>query len=461
MGAYRAYFDGRTDQDGPAIEAYESILADRDHILPRDEFSVLVRMAHLYLHRADFKKAQELLDQAYRPRLFDTADEVGQAWIGALQNRLFRERDGAKYEPFAERWAALRESMRSTVRTGGVAYHRIASIREITFEVIEQAIQDGGASAGFAALLDIGRGGFLENELQPQPVALDRFLSSLDPGELCLAFHAGQGRYHAFAVSEEAVLAHWLVEGRADLRNQCSDLNRKVFGANDVGRDSYAVEAAMLRDTLIPSEYQPLLAEYPRLRIITREAVYNAPVELFELPDGPIGLTHAISDWPTVGVALLLRERAEQSLILQRANRPGLDWLCVADPEISPAAQALTPGQESLVLDLPDGPRLVNLEGKQAQFGRALGYDSLAIQFLCHGVQRDVPEWSACLALTPEAEGGDGLVNGEQILANQDATWPPLVVLSTCQAAAGRERMGDPAAGRLAGAILARGRSRF
>ncbi len=458
---YLKYFEGLLDSDQPVLDAYQSALDMGNGLLPRDRFSCLSRMAHLHLTAQRYPQAEAILAQAEAPELMEVADAYDRAWHASLRNRLARETTEGSYAPFRPAWTELLEHMRGTERDGGVGFFHLGRIREIASEAVLQDLHEDGPETALATVFESQEVGFLREQLRPDPAHLEDLRSSLAPDELCLIFLAGRETVHAFSIPREGSVGYWPIEGGLQLKKKVNALTNRVFSqepstSSPDAPPKWKAASDALRGELLPAAQIEALKRYRRIRIVGRETLYNPLFEVFEIDGQPLGLTHAMLDWPTVAVGLHLGRQAKKPSPSGQNHR--LDWLLIADPSVSEQAAALVPNREALQMYLPANEATLHLQGEQATFQNWLANDSAqVVQFLTHGVRQDVPEWAASVVLTADANVPSGMLNGYDILQQKSLNVPPLTILSICRGQTGALRFGDPSAGRLAGALLAKG----
>ncbi|HPF13506.1 MAG: CHAT domain-containing protein [Planctomycetes bacterium] len=455
---YRQYFESNLESDQRVVEAYRSALEIED-LDPRDRFSCWTRLAHLHLEAGRYAAAEECLQAIGEVSGSEFLDAYDRAWYASLRNRLLREQGAGSDPTFRQAWSELLEHMRSTERDGGVGFFNIGRIREISAEAMLQALASDGMEAALATVFDSQEVGFLRAQLKAGPGQLADLRQSLEPQDLCLLFLAGRNRVHAFAIRGQGAIQHWEFEGGPLLRERATQLAVQVFQQPSSGEpfDSsqapWVHAAAKLQQHLFEAAPPDLFQGVERIRVVGRETLYNPLLELLSVEGQPFGLTYAMEDWPTVGVGLSLLAKQAGS-----ADSMAFDWLLLSDPTLSPEAAALIPTREPLAMEFPQGKRILELRGNQASLAAWRDHASTqVVQFLCHGVQRKAPEWSACLALAGDSLVPSGLVSGFEILRETELRAPQLAILSICRAQAGAARYGDPSAGRLAGVLLAKG----
>ena len=459
LARYQTYWEQGGDSSS-AEATFRQALDLGSGLLPRDRLGCLVRLAHLAMEESRFEEARALLDQAAQEELLERADPLERTWYGALRNRLAREAEGTRYEPFRREWTQLLEHLRTVQRSSGVAYFRYASAKDIGFEAILQAIAEGGSEAGLATLIQFQNIGFLANQLATVAPTVAEVRACLTPGEVCVLFFAGKGQWIAFGLEREGPVRHWSGPRNFEWHDAIRNLSRAVLQATDVPAGStetpsWQAQAQSLRDLLFPQDVQDWLRSQQAIRWVGRDLLKNPMFEVLSLGGEPLGLTHAMSDWPSIPVGWHLEKLTDNARAEQAAD---LDWLLLSAPEWSQAARALDGESTSPDMDFPDDPRVLTLRGDRASVAHWRKSPSTqVVQWLTHGLQQDDPEWATSLVVTPDSELPSGLLDGRSLLEMAEWTLPPLCVLSVCRGDGGFGLEGDPGAGHLAGVLLAKG----
>ena len=459
LAKYQAVFEEGAEAEA-AEEVFREALALGESLLPRDRMGCLVRLSHLAIEKGQYDQASSWLDQVDHEGLLTSAAPLERTWYSALRNRVARESSQSTHPDFSGDWVALLDHLRSIERASGVGYFRYASAKDIGFEAMQQALTQGGGEEALATLIQFQNIGFLANRLGSVAPSVPEVRSTLHPGEVCVVFFAGKGRWIAFGLGREGPVRHWSGPRTFELQEEIRRLSRTVLGETE-GRASSSSEMAWnelarsVRDRLFPKEIQDWLIEQQSIRFVSRATLKNPMFEVLPIGGQAMGLGFAITDWPSIPTGWHLAQHSEGSA---SDVRPELDWLLLTSTEWSQEARSLDPVSESPDIAFPTGERVRVLRGAKASVSQWQKTPrSQVVQWLTHGLQQEDPEWATSLVITPDSLVPSGLLDGRALLGLPDLSIPPLCILSVCRGDGGYGLEGDPAAGHLAGVLIAKG----
>ena len=443
---------------------------------PLDRFTALTRLVQLHLDRFDLEAAKEALDRALRIRGeggFGTLPQEEVAWLLALEarrERLAGDATEATHVRLREVLEQLLGRWRGVERLGGTGFLRFERARLLVTELLGH----GDPEAALETLLRTQEIGVVWRSLGSPLVSLERVRKALcqqDSG--CLVFFPGPDRSYLFAVDLEHVLrfelpkAPWIERKELEYRRwllrdprTLSERRReqRQHAIRSLGRE--------LAEALFPEAARRAFEGWTHVRIAGRSLLNDAALETLPVFEGEaLGLTHAVSDVPSLPVGVALAERRAQHLSgPERKNRA----LLLGAPELSPETRDRFPVLEDFLLtkermrpflDAMSAFEPVLLSGSEAStlaVNQAVARGANVLHVLAHGVSDSSLELRPMIALAPDESRTDGLLT---VATARGLHAPDVVFLSVCRTADGVSRPGDAGAAHFGGAFLEAGAS--
>ncbi len=461
--AWAALAATEPEVEARAREALERVLAE-PRALQADRFTAAGRLAHLAIRRGDLASAADLLamlrleSQEPSARVLPREEAT---WLASLEAAL-AERAGVGRAEALERlghsFRDLMEERRDAQRPSGVGYFRYARARLVLQELVALSTP----KEGLAWMIEAHAVGTLWQALgKPRPSTESVLARIVSPGIGCIVYVNGESRAQCLVVDEKGGV------GRFDLgdahevtrlaREFMAALQQDPAAAGPARARTLATDGAALAAILFPEPVRKSLRRWSAVRIVGRDLLEFLALEALPvLDDKALGLTHAVSDLPSLAIAVALAERVPP-------GKPGPPLLVVV-PAVSGAVRdrfGLTPLELSkrsveALRESADRPLefLREEEATVAGLEQALAREPAWLHLFAHGIRDDTRELRPIVVLAPDTRDPDGYLTVESVRGMRS---PELVVLSVCGSGDGGERTGDSGAGHFGGAFLAAG----
>lgn len=454
---------------------------------PLDLFVAAEIRAELAIAARDNAKALQYLAEA-RLRLSDVAATTGvdsptfatsAAQLSSLaaaasalgpadadRDRALLDRLRHDYDRFLDAWGSL------PIVPGGIGFLHFSDTRRVLSELITLTLRteptETAGRLAFQEVLKAHAQGSLARELDLPTGTAAEIQQRLVPADgLLLAFVPGPLVTHVFALDGQTIAVH-AGGGKEILEQRLKrfvGLVSKRPGATDIdnSRQRIAVLGSEILKELLPDELRQRLRGVRRLCVTGTDLLCHLPVECLTLDGQTLGISHAVSNLPSLTVGLALASRPST------ATRGDLCFLGAPD----------TPDPRfQLVLSADDKDRLleplhpargmpvigwIGAEGFAQRFAAPELRDCPLLHVLAHGVylpDEPMPQGLRLAAEPKTARGSpaaaDGILSSTR-LAELLMASPRIVVLSACGSARGPERRGEDGYDHLGGIFLRKG----
>lgn len=420
--------------------------------------------------RSTWQRAGESLDA-----LTGTATGERRVWTGLgarmalhanaerAQLATWRTAIERELEAFLAEWQGLVE------RNGGYGFMHNDDVLALFVELGQLSlVLDGpvdGARRAFGWVARAHASSSLARALGCDAPTVERLQADLvsEDGHGVLLYVAGPVISQVYALDRTALSLHAVADQfRVERARRRLARELAVDGGATFG-PAAAAAAKELAEALLPDELRARIASWKTVGICGLDSFLgDVPFELLDVGDGKfLGLERATYSLPSIAVvARLARDVADGRPPLTRvgmlalpktsarvATEHELPELVLEGDALEELLDAYPPALcESFVGEHATASRLASWRGAQV------------LQLLAHGVRDDSHPLGTSLALAPDGEDDDGLLDATGLAAifgARDA--PRLVVAAACRAGSGAQRRGDAAATDLTGAFLRAG----
>lgn len=461
--------DAEPDAAERAVEAFEEV---GEGCRPIDCYTAEGRLAHLELRGGSVEAATaRLADLRARTSAgeFGTLSAKELAWLASLEARAAELSGGGTADARARLGAAfadLLESWRGSVTPGGTGIQRYGRARL----VLEQLVALASEEEALGAAIESAACGVLWEALgRPVPEVEEARAALAGESVACLVVVLGADRSFLLAFDDALTLRRELGSPRElsfharelmhALRQAPAELSA---GARRRREADLADHGGELGRALLPSDLHGWLAGKSHVRIVGAEDLEGLAFEVLPFGEETLGCSHAISYLPSLPVGVALARRRDDRgapeegvrLIAAPALRddvlgrfPSLTPFDLSPDDLAPVREAFGAGED----DVWRGARAT-----VAALATARENGVGAVHLIAHGVQDRTRELRPVVLLTPDGRSPTGELGVDLVRALEI---PDLVVLSSCRAGRGPDRIGDAGAAHLGGAFLQAGAS--
>ena len=428
-----------------------------------DELDLRLALARLDRHRGRLdqvegalRRARERLGAADKPMVSAWARLAAQEADLAVATRAPRHVLSARRVTLREAYRAFLDAWdRAPVRDGGISFLHLEIRRMVLGELVALCVALGDVGEGFDHLLAAQAKGTIARRLgrgAPSLTEIRRDL--LRDGDGVLLYLPADGESHLFVVDREALL-HYPLRGEEEL---IADLTASATllaeppteGAETIG---WREGLDRLSAALLPESARDRIRGWRHVYISGRGLLGRVPFEALPFDGEPLGWQKALSDLPSLPVALWLRERGTT------ADAGSYDLTVLASPETRRGDRLpFTAEHQRRIESLyaPGRTRFrVGEAATSAGLADALTDGARILQLLVHGAEQAGAVRPGCLVLWDDEAGVDCLVTCDDV--DEGEPVPGQVILTACGSAVGHARLGDDGLEHVGGAFLMRG----
>jgi len=401
---------------------------------------------------------ESITDQEFGQGLSETA-----FWLHGFESRIarFEGADRSRLEALRGKLDRSLETLitrweQTPLREGGVGFLHFENRRFPVVEAIELAIQldpEEGPREGLDILLRLqGRGTFSRAHSLP-PRLENPFEGLVDDENGCLFVLQGLHQGHVFAVDAKGV-----VHGRLRTSGELEERRRRLIEEvssppSDPKDDGWMKQAEGLADLLLAPPVRQRLRRWRSAHVVGADVLGYLPFEVLPLGEHLLGETLAIDYVPSAHVArfLLRRRLADERLA-------SLDLALVTAPEVVASITKKWPEArpipfhnrhaQALMRPFPNSREWRGSEATFALLKSELIEGSHVLHLLTHGIEDRERVQPMGLVFSDAEEG----VAWYPDLVK--ASYPPVVIVTACEASSTSPRRGDDGVSGLATAFL-------